>query len=151
MKKTINNEIEMINFGSKIGSLLNGGEIIELVGDVGSGKTTLVKGIAKGLGVKDTVQSPSFTISRLYRADNNLNLIHYDFYRLNDVGIMLDEIKESSRDNSNVIVVEWGGAVESVLPKNRINITIKAVDDEKRLLNIKTEGAESALIEEKLK
>lgn len=150
MNISINSELEMINFGLKLGQLLKGGEIIELIGDVGSGKTTLVKGIARGLGIKDTVQSPSFTISRLYHSDKNLDLIHYDFYRLNDAGIMLDEIKESSSSPNNVVVIEWGEAVDSVLPKDRINIKIKTIDDGKRLVSVDALGSDSKLLVDKI-
>jgi tRNA threonylcarbamoyladenosine biosynthesis protein TsaE len=83
---------EMKLFGEKIGSFLRGGETIELVGDVGAGKTTLTKGIALGMGVDEDVQSPSFTISRLYTTPGGISLAHYDFYRLSDAGIMGDEL-----------------------------------------------------------
>lgn len=150
MNININSEQEMIDFGLNLGKLLSGGEIIELVGDVGSGKTTLVKGLAKGLGIKDTIQSPSFTISRLYHSDDNIDLIHYDFYRLNDAGIMLDEIKESSSRPDNIVVIEWGEAVKAVLPKDRVNIKITTVDDNKRLLQIKSFGSNSKLLLDKI-
>jgi len=149
-RMNINSEFEMIDFGLKLGKLLKGGEIIELIGDVGSGKTTLVKGIARGLGVNDTVQSPSFTISRLYHSDKGLDLIHYDFYRLNDAGIMLDEIKESSNNPNNVIVIEWGEAVGSVLPKDRVNIKINTIDDSKRSIKIDSFGPKSKSLIDKI-
>ena len=149
MNISINSEQEMINFGLKLGRLLKGGEIIELIGDVGSGKTTLVKGLAKGLGINNIIQSPSFTISRLYRS-NNIDLIHYDFYRLNDAGIMLDEIKESSTNSDNIIVIEWGEAVDSVLPKDRVNIRITTIDENKRLVEVKPFGPNSKLLVNKI-
>jgi tRNA threonylcarbamoyladenosine biosynthesis protein TsaE len=90
-ERIINSEIEMKQLGEEIGHSLKGGEVLELIGDVGAGKTTFTKGLAKGLGVAETVQSPSFTISRMYEA-GDLTLSHYDFYRLNDAGIMAMEI-----------------------------------------------------------
>src|ERR1044072_91110 len=99
---TVENLQQMISLGTRLGEVLRGGECIELVGDVGTGKTTLTKGIAKGLGVDDEVQSPSFTISRTYPARDELELHHYDFYRLSDPGIMRYELAESV-DDSKVV------------------------------------------------
>src|SRR6266566_208876 len=104
---TVNSEFEMRAFGTKLGALLKGGEVIELVGDVGAGKTALTKGIATGMGIDEDVQSPTFTISRVYDAPNNLHLVHYDFYRLHDAGIMADELDETVSDASTVTVIEW--------------------------------------------
>ena len=70
---------ETFALGEKLGKSLHGGEVIELVGDIGAGKTALTKGIAKGMGVDDDVQSPTFTISRLYEGRNRIRLAHYDF------------------------------------------------------------------------
>lgn len=113
-------------FGEKLGASLRGGEVIELVGDVGAGKTTLVKGIAKGLGINEDVQSPTFTISRQYDGRGGLTLAHYDFYRIDDAGIMADEIHEVAGDPHTVTVVEWSKVVGKVLPKNRIKISLVA-------------------------
>ena len=77
MKKIIKSTTDMIDFGAKLGAELRGGEVIELIGDVGAGKTTFTKGLAKGLAIAETVQSPSFTISLVY--DGRLEIVHYDF------------------------------------------------------------------------
>ena len=105
MNNIIHNENEMKLIGVKIGRLLQGGELIDLIGDVGAGKTTLTKGIALGLGITEEVQSPSFTISRTYEARNNLTLVHYDFYRLDDPGIMKDTLKETLDDDNCINVI----------------------------------------------
>lgn len=115
---------KMRDFGAQIGAKLKGGEVFELIGDVGAGKTTFVKGLAEGLKISDDVQSPSFTISRSYFARDNLTLNHYDFYRLNDAGIMKMEIAESFADKQNITIVEWGENVREVLPQDRITIQI---------------------------
>jgi tRNA threonylcarbamoyladenosine biosynthesis protein TsaE len=134
----VKNSDEMMVLGRQIGADLRGGEIIELVGDVGVGKTTLAKGIAAGLGVDDTVQSPSFTIARSYAARDGLNLNHYDFYRLDDAGIMRDEIAESSRDPHNITIVEWAGDVAKILPDKRRLIEIKYLPNgEEREVTVK--------------
>ena len=96
---------------------------------VGAGKTTLTRGIARSLGVEDTLQSPTFTISREYKGEK-LRLVHYDFYRLSEPGIMADELDETLKDTNTVSVIEWSGAVEEVLPDNRIIIKILPVSND---------------------
>ena len=81
----------MQSFGEQFAKTLQVPTVIELLGDVGAGKTTFVQGLAKGLGVQETVTSPSFTISKEYQG-NNCRLIHYDFYRLNDPGLMMSDL-----------------------------------------------------------
>jgi tRNA threonylcarbamoyladenosine biosynthesis protein TsaE len=112
---------------------------LELIGDVGAGKTTFTKGLAKGLGVAETVQSPSFTISRMYEA-GDLTLSHYDFYRLNDAGIMAMEIASAVEDAHNITVVEWAESVAEILPESRIKIRILPQSETVRKVEI--EGLE---------
>lgn len=128
----IKSDSEMRAFGTKIGQSLRGGEIFELIGDVGAGKTTFVKGLAVGLEIDDDVQSPSFTINRRYDGRDGLTLSHYDFYRLNDAGIMSMEISESLNDPKIITVVEWGESVQDVLPADRIIVRIDYLPDEGR-------------------
>ncbi len=99
--------------------------VIELIGDVGVGKTTFVRGFAKGLGVKEPITSPSFTISKSYAGANNITLTHYDFYRLQDPGLMADDLAESIAMPKNIVIVEWANSVDNFLPKDRTKITIK--------------------------
>ena len=77
------NEEELISIGQKLGRLLNSGDIIVLSGDLGAGKTTLTKGIAKGLGITDYITSPTFTIVNEYDS-GRLKLNHFDVYRVSD-------------------------------------------------------------------
>lgn len=122
--------------GEKLGSLVRGGEVIELVGDVGAGKTTFTKGVALGLAIDEDVQSPSFTISRVYDARDNLLLAHYDFYRLSDAGIMANELSEATQDPETVTVIEWADIVEGVLPASRLRIAFAAPSENERTLTI---------------
>ena len=124
----------------KMGRALKGGEIIELIGDVGAGKTTFVKGLAKGLDISEDVQSPSFTISRVYDGRDGLRLAHYDFYRLADAGIMKNELLETVQDPRTITVIEWADIVEGVLPENRITIQFEAPTEESRHLVVNGEG-----------
>ncbi|NTW61778.1 tRNA (adenosine(37)-N6)-threonylcarbamoyltransferase complex ATPase subunit type 1 TsaE [Candidatus Saccharibacteria bacterium] len=147
----VKNIDEMLGFGAKVGGLLNGGEIIELVGDVGAGKTTFVKGIAKAMGIDETVQSPSFTINRVYDAKNNIRLSHYDFYRLADAGIMAVELGEVLADPNTVKVIEWSNAVKDILPKDRLIINIDVTSNEARRLLISADGEASLKLMEKIR
>lgn len=114
----------MKQLGEAIGRRLRGGECFEMIGDVGAGKTTFMKGLGEGLQVDDDVQSPSFTISRLYEARDGLQLEHYDFYRLQDPGIMSYEIQESLNTDGTIVAVEWAETVSDVLPAERITVKI---------------------------
>jgi tRNA threonylcarbamoyladenosine biosynthesis protein TsaE len=122
-----------LKLAAKIGSKLKGGEVIELVSDLGGGKTTFVKGLAKGLGSDDEVHSPSFTLSNEYKA-GQLKIYHFDFYRLQEPGIMREELAEAVADLTGVVVVEWPEIVEDVLPPARLIIKIKATGENSRLL-----------------
>ena len=132
----VGRETETQELARKIGALLKGGEVIELVGDVGAGKTTFVKGLAKGLAIEEDVQSPSFTISRVYDARDNLRLAHYDFYRLSDAGIMNDELAEMIQDPGAITVIEWADIVEGVLPRNRLTIRFESPTETTRTLTL---------------
>ena len=128
-EREINSTEEMIEFGKEIGSNLEGGSVLELIGDVGAGKTTFTKGLALGLGVLETVQSPTFTISRVYEGDN-LTLSHYDFYRLNDYGIMKMELAENLSDPQNITVVEWACDLAEIFKEKVLNLIIVCVFDD---------------------
>lgn len=119
LERTIPSLEAMLAFGEQLGRALKGQEVLELVGDVGTGKTTLVKGLAHGLAITEVVQSPTFTINRVYNARNNLVLSHYDFYRLNQPGIMREELAESLEDPNSIIALEWDETVHDLLPPER--------------------------------
>ena len=147
---TIAGEAEMKQLGEKLGKLLGGGEVFELIGDVGAGKTTFTKGLAVGMKIDEVIQSPTFTISRVYTAPSGLELRHYDFYRLNEAGIMASELAESIDQPDVVTIVEWAKAVESVLSSDRIRVAISATSDEERQVEITAQGSRSARILEEL-
>ena len=140
----------MQRLGVAIGQAVSGGEVLELVGDIGAGKTTLTKGIAKALDINEPVQSPTFTISRVYDSPRGLRLAHYDFYRLGEAGIMGNEIREAV-DNDSVVVVEWAGAVDGDLPEDRLAIKIIATSEEERLVEFHPGGKKSAELWQKIK
>lgn len=109
---------------------LRGGDIVELVGDVGAGKTTFTKALAAALGVTETVQSPTFTISASYDLSTGGRLVHYDFYRLTDAGVMRDELREVVDDKDVITVLEWADIVADVLPDDRLTIRFDYLPDE---------------------
>lgn len=132
----VKSEDEMMEFGERFALSLRGGDVVELIGDVGAGKTTFVKGIARGLDVDEDVQSPSFTINRVYQTASDVKLSHYDFYRLGDAGIMADELDEAVNDPSTITVIEWADVVSGVLPKNRITVTFSSPSENVRQIKI---------------
>lgn len=132
----VKSELETKSLAEKIGASLKGGEVFELIGDVGAGKTTFVKGLAKGLAVDDDVQSPSFTISRVYAARDGLELVHYDFYRLTDAGIMANELSEMVHDATTVTVIEWADIVEGILPEHRYTLSFESPTENTRLITL---------------
>lgn len=121
------------NIAELIGAHLLGGELIELVSDLGGGKTTFTRGLARGAGSKDVVSSPTFTVSKVYDA-SKFQIHHFDFYRLPAAGLAAYEIEDLLHDPKVVLVVEWGGVVDHVLPETLVTIDIKRTSDEGREL-----------------
>jgi tRNA threonylcarbamoyladenosine biosynthesis protein TsaE len=106
--------------GEKLGSNLSGGAILALTGELGSGKTTWVQGLAKGLGIKKRIISPTFIIVRKYQIDKVKNLFHVDLYRLEgDLEAEGDNLglTEIWGDSQNVVVIEWAEKIKDLLPK----------------------------------
>jgi tRNA threonylcarbamoyladenosine biosynthesis protein TsaE len=118
-----------------LGAQLKGGEVIELVSDLGGGKTTLVRGIAKGFGSSDKVASPTFTVNKEYSSGNK-RIVHYDFYRLHDPGLLQFELAEALSDSLTVTIIEWADIVHDVLPQDRLTIQITNTGDTARTLTI---------------
>lgn len=140
----INSEAEMIAYGRQFAKQLELPAVIELSGDVGVGKTTFTRGLAEGLGITEPITSPSFTISKRYafRPENvvkntiqtEAELIHYDFYRLNDPGIMRDELADTIAQPNSVVVIEWGEAVSDLLPDGHHSLHFTLGPDGNRIV-----------------
>lgn len=120
---------------SYIGQNLKGGEVIELISDVGGGKTTFVRGLVHGADSKDHVASPTFTICNVYKAPK-FSICHFDFYRLNEAGLIEHELHETVDFNKDVTIIEWSDIVAHVLPQKRLIIKIHSSGEEKRKLEI---------------
>lgn len=110
--------------GFSLGTLLNSGDIVCLTGDLGTGKTHITKGIAKGLNIDEHITSPTFTIVNEYDT-GRLKLFHFDVYRVNDP----DEIYAIGFDDyifsDGVSIIEWANYIEEILPKEYIHINIE--------------------------
>lgn len=114
--------------GEKIAQLLKPGDVICLNGDLGAGKTALTQGVARGLGVKEPVTSPTFTLINEYQG--RLPLYHFDVYRLGGPEEMADLGYEEYFYGQGVCLIEWAQLVEDVLPEERLDITITRTEDE---------------------
>lgn len=125
--------------GMRLGALLQPGDLVALVGDLGSGKTTLVQGIAAGWGSLDPVSSPTFVIVNVYRQIEGLRLFHLDAYRLNDGFEALDLDLESMLEQGPMIV-EWAERVQSVLPDQGLWIHLNYIDEVQRDLIFSGQG-----------
>lgn len=138
MKKYITaNALETINLGNKIGELLNPGDVILLTGDLSAGKTTITKGIGEALGVKRVINSPTFTIVKVYKGEK-CPLYHLDLYRLD--GLNNDFDLEEYIESDGVCVIEWPYQVSEILPNEYITICLKRIDEFKREIEISAVG-----------
>jgi tRNA threonylcarbamoyladenosine biosynthesis protein TsaE len=125
--------------GGRVASSLRPGDIVVLAGGLGAGKTLFTKGIAMGLGVEEPVVSPSFVLVREYRS-GFIPLVHADVYRLGSIN-EFDDLDVLEMSKEGVLVIEWGGAVESALPPDHLRIEFEVNDDESRILRFKSEGS----------
>lgn len=120
----IKNESETAKFGVDLGRQVCPGTVIALTGDLGAGKTTLTKAIARGLGISDMITSPTFNIVKEYDS-GRLPLYHFDVYRIGDVDEMYELGYEEYFYGNGVCVVEWADLIEELLPENAIRIQLE--------------------------
>lgn len=118
-----NSAEETFALGQQIGEQAEPGEVYTLIGDLGVGKTVFTQGVAKGLGIKEAVNSPTFTILQVYE-EGRLPFYHFDVYRIGDVEEM-DEIGyEDYVYGDGVCLIEWANLIEEILPQHYREITI---------------------------
>lgn len=120
--------------------------MIELISDLGGGKTTFVRGFVRGTGSRDQVASPTFTISRVYLTPK-YSIHHFDFYRLPEAGLIADELDDTLSDPHAVVIVEWADVVKDVLPAERLTVTIEKTADERRRLRFQAPESLQYLLE----
>ena len=136
MKKVVlsSSAEQTMELGKQIANLANNGSVFCLTGDLGAGKTTLVRGIAQGLNIKSVVQSPTFNIMKIY-FDGIKPLIHIDAYRLADISqdIGLDEYIGYE---TGLTVIEWPNFISELIPENAITVEIINKGDNQREITI---------------
>lgn len=114
--------------------------MLEFVGDLGGGKTTLIKGIAAGLGIAQTVTSPTYNIQRSYKIPTGGTLEHYDLYRLGDDEILLEEMREVISSGDSIICVEWADHFREHLTEDRFVIEVHFIDENTRRYELRSTG-----------
>lgn len=128
---------QSVELGKKLAKLLKPGDVVTLEGDLGAGKTTFTKGIALGLGIKQTLSSPTFTIIKEYR-DGQVPLYHMDAYRLEYAEEDLGFDEYFSGDG--ISIVEWAQFIEDYLPADRLDIVITYQGEFERTFHFKPSG-----------
>lgn len=142
MQIITNSEKETFEFAKNFAKKLKGGEVIGLIGNLGAGKTIFTKGLAASLGVKQTVNSPTFVIMKIYPIPNDqslmTNLIHIDAYRLNNEK-ELEAIgaREYFGRKDCITIIEWADKVKKVLPKKAIKINFEAEENKRKIKTAK--------------
>jgi len=125
----------------ELSPLLRAADIVLLAGDLGAGKTAFTQGLARGLGVREPVTSPTFTLVRPY--EGRLRLLHADVYRLDRLQEVVDlGLVEQLDDHASIACVEWGDLAEPVLPADFLEVRISYTEaDDERVLRLRTVGA----------
>ena len=125
----LNNEEDTRALGLRIAEAAEPGDVVALIGDLGTGKTALTKYIAEGLGIRGDINSPTFTIVKEYR-DGRLPLYHFDVYRLGSGDELLDIGAEEMLDGDGLCVIEWADIVADVLPEDALAIRLDYGENE---------------------
>jgi tRNA threonylcarbamoyladenosine biosynthesis protein TsaE len=117
--------------GMRLGELLQPGDLVCLVGELGAGKTTLVQGISAGWGSLDAATSPTFVLVNVYRRPDNNHLYHLDAYRLKD-GHEAEDLDIDGLIEDGSLVVEWADRIQEAFPSERLWVTLNWIDDDER-------------------
>ena len=125
----LNNEADTRALGHRIAEAAEPGDVVALIGDLGTGKTALTKYIAEGLGIKGDISSPTFTIVKEYRS-GRLPLYHFDVYRLGSGDELIDIGAEEMLDGDGLCVIEWADIVADVLPEDALAIRLDYGENE---------------------
>jgi len=126
---------ETQKLGEILGKNLSSPAIIAFESDLGGGKTTFIQGLAKGLGIKVKIVSPTFVLEKIYDIPKKkLALYHYDVYRLGSDPLLAGEILENAK--TNIVAIEWAEKIKKYLPKNTIWVKITGIKDNQRRFHI---------------
>jgi tRNA threonylcarbamoyladenosine biosynthesis protein TsaE len=118
--------------GVRLGEMLAAGDLVCLSGDLGSGKTTLTQGIARGWGTFDAVTSPTFVLINQYRRADGQNLLHFDAFRISDPAEAINLGLSDLLEGEAPMVIEWSERVSSLLPGERLQVKLGWAGDERR-------------------
>lgn len=135
-----NGSEETMLLGEKLAGILPSGITLTLTGDLGAGKTTLVRGIAKGLNINDVVQSPTFNIMKIYLKGNR-PLIHIDAYRLADIDTDIG-LDEYIGYETGITVIEWPMFIKRLLPTDALEVEINNIGEDQRKITFRSDNAE---------
>lgn len=136
-----NSTQETIELGARLGARLKAEDVVCLIGDLGSGKTQLTKGIAKGLKIKSHryVNSPTFMILNIHHGETS-TLYHLDFYRLNNKQDALDAGLDEYIPSDGVTVIEWADRIADILPDHRLDVYLEILSEHHRRITISKVG-----------
>ena len=126
---------------ARLAAVLRPGDLVLLEGDLGAGKTTLVQGLARGLGVGEAVTSPTFVLMNIYPTNAGFDLVHVDVYRLERLSEVVDLALPEMLDDGAVAVVEWGERAEAALPADHLHIRIDVGRGGERSITLDPRGA----------
>jgi tRNA threonylcarbamoyladenosine biosynthesis protein TsaE len=127
------------SLGAALAPLLRPRDVVVLTGELGAGKTTLVQGVARGLGADEHVASPTFTLVREYTS-GRVPLAHVDLYRLEREQEVIDLALDELEDGQRVLLVEWGDPVAQLLADDRLRVELTADEDDVRTIRVSTVG-----------
>jgi tRNA threonylcarbamoyladenosine biosynthesis protein TsaE len=135
---------ETVTFAKNLAKLIKNGTVIGFCGDLGSGKTTFIKGLAKGLGISKKISSPSFVILKVYPFRRNYQFrnrqkslfYHFDLYRLNSIKDLRSIGYEDFLDGSGVCAIEWANKAKSLMPESYLKISMKVRGENLREINL---------------
>ena len=120
----------------KLKTEMDSNNCLAFYGEMGAGKTTLIKAICKLLDVKDITSSPSFSLINEYLTKDDQSIFHFDFYRINDIEEAYDIGYEDYFYSNSLCLIEWPEKIETLLPENHTKVRINILDNEKRLVEI---------------
>lgn len=143
MERTLSSLEETLAFGEKLGTVLQAGDVVALVGALGAGKTTLVKGIAKGMGISQeySVTSPTFVFAHIYHG--KLPLYHLDLYRVEHKNELPSIGIEDMLGGPGVAVVEWFDRFPQIWPEDHLRVEMKLKDENSREVFLSHAGSRS--------
>jgi tRNA threonylcarbamoyladenosine biosynthesis protein TsaE len=142
--KTIETLAEMRDFAHHCASLVTPGFVLGLEGDLGAGKTTFTQFLGEALGIKVVINSPTFTIMKVYE-EGTIPLYHIDAYRLDGIGADYD--LEEYIDGDGIAVIEWYSRIQKSMPEDYLSFKIEWAGEEKRIITMKGRGSYASIVE----